>query len=265
MLGLFSALVSIVLVTAALQITRRAYGHDDVIVTWADIQKDLARLSLRAFGTAVLWVLVVAFLVFVFFAIGFVLLITFGLFASSVAEGAAANAEEVVGVFAIFGFFIGLCLLFPLLLAALPFIQSTQLAAVLEEERPWGEALKEGVRLARRKFGSWLAALLVVLLGNLLLSLFLTVPATFVRNLLLTRSDSVLGRLLAMPLGFYQGMVNFALTLGALLFLGVAYLHFKEGEDALARAQTDEATALPQDPAATHGEDEPSPAPSPEG
>ncbi len=265
LLSLFSALVSLVLVTAALQIARRAYGRDDVTVTWADIRKNLARLSLRNLGTGVLWALVVAFLIFVFFAVGFFLLIAFGLFASSTVENAAANVEDVVGAFALFGFLTGLCLFFPLLLLALPFMQSTQMAAVLEEERPWAEALREGARLARRKFGSWLAILLVVVLGSLLLNLFLVFPMAFVKNLLLTRSDSVLGRLIAMPLGFYQGMMNFALTLGVFLFWGVTYLHFKESQDALVRAQTDEAAALPQDPSATHGEDEPNPAPSPEG
>ena len=222
---ILAVVVGFVLPVGTLRIARRVYLRPEVPVTWQNIRPHLFRLILREFGTRMLWAFGLGFLV------GFPLI--GALILSVIVEMLWQTGSETAGAILGFGamlFFLGLCLLVPLLLLLLPFMQSTQLAAVLEEEYSWTEALSRGFTLGRRKYGSWWLALGVISLLWFLLALVFFLPLAIAANVveaLLQDTPYVVLMVLA-PLNFLQSAISGVLGLAGTLAWGLVYMHLRE-------------------------------------
>lgn len=226
LVAILAVVVGFVLPVGTLRIARRVYLRPEVPVTWQDIRPHLFRLILREFGTRMLWAFGLGFLV------GFPLI--GALILSVIVEMLWQTGSETSGAILGFGamlFSLGLCLLVPFVLLLLPFMQSTQLAAVLEEEYSWTEALSRGFTLGRRKYGSWWLALGVIFLLWLLLILVLILPLTVAENVVdvLLGDVSYAATLVLVPLlNFLQSAISGVLGLAGTLAWGLVYMHLRE-------------------------------------
>ncbi len=226
LVAILAVVVGFVLPVGTLRIARRVYVRPEVPITWRDIRPHLFRLILRDFSTRMLWAFGLGFIV------GFPLI--GALILSVIVEMLSQTGSETAGAIVGFGamlFFLGLCLLVPFLLLLLPFIQSTMLAAVLEEEYSWTEALARGFTLGRRKYGSWWLALGVLFLLWLLLILVLILPLAVAENVV----DVFLGDVsyaaklvLVFLLNFLQNAISGLLGLAGTLAWGLVYMHLRE-------------------------------------
>ncbi len=222
---ILAIVVGFVVPVGTLRIARRVYVRPEVPITWRDIRPHLFRLILRDFGTRMLWAFGLGFIV------GFPLI--GALILSVIVEMLSQTGSETAGAIMGFGvlfFFLGLCLLVPLLLLLLPFMQSTRLAAVLEEEHPWTEALSRGFTLGRRKYGSWWLALGVISLLWFLLALVFFLPLAIAANVVeaLLQDVPYVVLMVLTSLSFFQNAISGLLGLAGTLAWGLVYMHLRE-------------------------------------